>query len=257
MSQSGAPYPRQLTLREREWINWILPANRSGYRHYREMIEHMSVLGEGRRGNGEIILGTEGNAVDFSAPLAPVFAYGAIETNFEMISITVREQLNDQISVEIVSHRAQDVPEDFEESRRWSYSTWSPGQRCPQCGKSLREVSMHPATAQQIHFTLAICQLDKRIWVYDSTTQVNRLIPMTNFYNELMLHKNIRDPKIALNAKRLFEELSSYTDPDLTYAFLTYNKLRSKIHVAGTIEPDQQSRHSFGQTLRTMFKRPS
>lgn len=221
------------------------------------MIDGMSVIGEGRRGRGEIIIGREGSSVDFSAPLAPVLAYGAIDTDFGMLSITLREILDDQISIEIVSHRAQEVPQDFEESRRWTYSTWVPGQPCPQCLNLVREVSMHQSADHTMQFVLALCAHDKRLWVYDSTTQINHLIPVTNYYNELMLHKKIRDPKIALDAKRLFTELDSYSDTDLTHAFLTYNALRAKVHIAGIIEPVQKGRQSLRKILRNILKSTS
>src|SRR5438094_6522753 len=139
-------YPRELTPREFEWIGWILPAERPGYSLYRESIRHMRVLGEGRRGNGEIILGAEGTEIDLDSPLPPVFAYGAIETDSGLISVTLREMVSDQISAEIVSHFSEEIPENFGEIRRWTYSAWEPGQPCPQCGSRVREVPMHPAT---------------------------------------------------------------------------------------------------------------
>ena len=70
-----------------------------------------------------------------------------------------------------------------------------------------------------------------------------------------MLHKNIRDPKIALDSKRLFSELSSYTDDDLTYAFLTYNRLRTKVHMEGTVEPDHKPEAGFITKLKQLFLR--
>lgn len=252
-TQYSPDFSKQLSLRDREWIEWILPGNRAGYKQYRDVLMGMVVLGEGRRGKGEMILGCEGNGVDLTVPLAPVFAYGAIETNFGTISITLREIQDDQISVEIVSHRSDEVPAEFEEARRWTYSTWMPGTACPQCTIALREVPMHTVAGKQEHFTLAVCQKDKRLWVYDEATQVNHLIPMTNFYNELMLHKNIRDPKIALDAKRLFSELPSFSDSDLTYAFLTYNKLKTKVHVAGSVETDRKENPGVFKKLKEVF----
>ncbi|MBI1807646.1 MAG: hypothetical protein HYR76_11405 [Ignavibacteria bacterium] len=250
-------YPRPLSTREREWIEWVLPANRAGYRGYREMIQSMKVLGEGRRGNGEIILGGEGVQPDLSAPLPAVFAYGAIETTFGTISITVREVADDQISVEIVGHRMEEIPPDVEESRRWTYSMWSPRESCPQCKRQVREVAMHTVIGRGGSLTLAICIHDKRLWVFDSVSEVNHLIPVTNFYNELMLHKNIRDPEIALQSKRFFEELSQYSDADLTYAFLTYNKIKTKVHLQGIVEPDRWEEPSFLKRLANVFRKES
>ena len=114
---------------------------------------------------------------------------------------------------------------------------------------------MHTLTAAQEQFDLALCGTDRRLWVYEASTQVNRLIPVTNFYNELMLHKNIRDPKVALDSKRLFAHLSSYTDNDLTYAFLTYNKLKTKVHLTGMIQADRAEQPGFFGKLKHAFVR--
>ncbi|MBI4548820.1 MAG: hypothetical protein HY707_12630 [Ignavibacteriae bacterium] len=254
-NQTNSQYPRPLTAREREWIDWILPQERAGYREYCDVVRSMSVIGEGRRGKGEIILGQIGAQPDFEEPLAPVFAYGAIETNFGPISITLREIVNDQISVEIVSHHADEVPADFEEFRRWTYSTWKPGDVCPQCQKPLREVPMHAVGGGGEYVVLAICTNDQRVWVYENATQVNRLIPVTNFYNELMLHKNVREPKIAFDSKRLFTDLSNYSDSDLTYAFVTYNKLKAKVHVEGLIVADKKEKRRLVEKLKGVFSR--
>lgn len=249
--------PPSLTLspRDRSWIEWILPAEKSGYNVYRNLVGSMSVIGEGRRGKGELILGYEGAEADITTPLPPVFAYGAIETSFGTISITLREVNDNQISVEIVSQRSDEIPPEFEEARRWTYSTWSPGATCPQCGSGLREVVMHAAGADQTQYVLAICEKDRRLWVFDGSTGVNRLIPVTNFYNELMLHKNIRDAKIALDSRRLFTELSAFSDEELTYAFVTYNKLKEKIHIAGDVEAEQRDAKGIVTKFRQLFSK--
>ena len=88
------------------------------------------------------------------ALLAPVFAYGAIETNFGIISISVRELRDDQISVEIVNQRSDTVPPEFEEARRWTYSTWSPEMACPKCDGPLREVAIRIESARLGTWTL-------------------------------------------------------------------------------------------------------
>lgn len=248
-------YPHPLSERERSWIDWILPADRPGYKRYHDTIQSMTVIGEGRRGVGEMILGYSLQELNFSAPLPPVFAYGVIETNSGRISLTMREIMDDQISMEIVSDSADDVPDEFEEFRRWTYSTWSPGKLCPQCNTAVREVSMHTVSAKKEHVVLALCKLDKRVWVYHDSDKVNRLIPVTNYYNELMLHKNIRDPKIALDAQRLFIDLDTFSDNDFTYAFLTYNKLRTKIRFEGAVTLNQGEHTTFVQRLRRMFSR--
>ena len=228
-----------MTDRERGFLSGILPADRKGYTRYREQIRDMVVIGEGRRGNGEIILGIGDDTPSFDDPLAPVFAYGAIETNFGTISITGREVFQNQCSIEIVNSKSDFLPPEFEESRRWTYSTWLPDTGCPQCLQRVREVRIQTSGMQR--FTLAICPGDKRLWVYEEEQQVVRLIPITNFYNELMLAKNIRDPKIALQSALFFTELQQYSDKDLLQAFFTYNKLKTKVHIQGEVlTPNEQ-----------------
>ena len=250
---SNGEYPRPLSVREREWIEWILPRYRPGYKKYREMIEGLVVIGEGRRGKGEIILGPSGDKPDFDEPLASVAAYGSIETNVGVVSVTLREYSGNQISVEIVSHRMDEVQNEIEEASRWTYSTWKPGISCPQCNGLVREVPMHSETSAR--FVMAFCPVNKRAWVFEESTGMNRLIPVTNYYNELMLHKNMRDPNIALNSSLLFSHLTEYTDADLTYAFFTYNKLRTKVHSGGVIKADKIEKRTLSDRLKRMFLR--
>ena len=89
---------------------------------------------------------------------------------------------------------------------------------------------------------LAICLRDRRLWVYDDAKGVNHPMPITNFYNELMLHKNIRTPEVALHPQRLFDDLDSYSDLDLTRAFQTYNQIRTKVPFEGVIVVREQRR---------------
>jgi hypothetical protein len=246
-------YPRPILAHEREWIGWILPSERPGYRRYLDLIGTMVVLGEGRRGEGELILGYPGAQPDFSSPLAPLFAYGAIETAGGTISISLREIMDDQISIEIVSHKTGEIPAQLEEHSRWTYSTWDPSDACPQCGRVLREVPMHSTGPDGGRFVLAVCSTDRRLWVFDPSTGVNRLIPVTNFYNELMLHKNIREPGIALDSRRLFTDVDRFSDSDLAYAFLTYNKIRTKVPIAGTVEADRKEKRHLAHGLLKLF----
>jgi hypothetical protein len=245
--------PPELSAREREWIEWILPSQRPGYNTYREMLRSMKVIGTGRRGQGEMILGREGSEADIDTPLPPVLAYGAIETNFGTISVTIREPLDDQVSVEIVNQRSDEIPRDFEEAKRWTYSTWLPGMACPQCGMQVREVAIRTVNDPRPHHVLAVCAGNRRLWLYEEPGQVNHLIPVTNYYNELMLHKHIRDPRIALDSKKLFSDLASFSDDDLTRAFITYNALKAKVHFAGPVATGTGEQPGFVTKLKKLF----
>ena len=65
--------------------------------------------------------------------------------------------------------------------------------------------------------------------MYDERSGVNHPIPVTSFYNELMLLQNVKDPKIALDFGRLFTALGTFRDVDLVRTFVAYNRLRTKI----------------------------
>ncbi len=216
-------YPRPLRAKEIDLLESVLPQERPGYREYIDLLKQMVVLGEGRRGAGNIVLGFEGDTPDIVSPLAAVVAYGVVETTQDEYSITVREYVGKQIDVEIVSRCQEEIPDHFEEKRRWTYSLWEPGHPSPASGSPVREIHIDDQK------TLAIAPGEKRLWIYDGTSGMVYLIPITNFYNELMLHKSIRDPKIALQSSRFFGELDNYSDVDLRSAFYAYNKLKPKV----------------------------
>lgn len=238
-------FPRELTTFERELLLWILPEERSGYREYRTCVQEWSVAAQGRRGEGNYILAPGGERVDVESPLPQVLAYGIVETATGQLSISVRERLENQVEFEIQSLRGSVDVAKLQEVRRWSLSSWLPLQPCPRCGKAVREVQMGSVHGRKI--VLAVCAQDQRLWVYDEQTGINHPVPVSNFYNELMLHKNIRDPKTALDAKQLFRQLSLYSDADLAYAFRTYNRLRAKVASMGEIVIEQPRKSLFGR----------
>ncbi len=223
-------YPRMLRPKERELLECVLPPDRPGYDRYRALIGGMQVIGEGRRGRGNFVLGRTADTPDISSPLGPVVAYGVVETTRDPFTVTVREYAGDQIDVEIVSAHGEEIPDHFEEKRRWTYSSWNPGDPSPATGAPVREVAV------DVSCTLAIAATEKRIWIHDRATGIVHLLPITNFYNALMLHRRIRDPKVALRSALLFENLRSYTDADLRAAFVAYNAFRHRVSVATPTE---------------------
>lgn len=92
---------------------------------------------------------------------------------------------------------------------------------------------METAAAQKL--VLVLCSRDRRIWIYDSRSGVNALIPVSGFYNELMLQTGVHDPKIALDPKHLFELQDAQSDSELIRAFSSYNKLRNKVVFEGNV----------------------
>jgi hypothetical protein len=241
----GDAYPRELRPKEVDLLLGVLPADRPGYQHYRELIKSMVVLAEGRRGPGHYLLGRRGDAPDQAISLAPVIAFGVVEATRTSFTITVREYTGAQIDVEIVSASDEEVPDHFEEKRRWTYSTWHPGLPSPATGAKVREVPIDPA------LTLVIAPQEKRLWVYDLTSGMNLLLPVTNFHNELMLHKGIRDPKVALDIAQFFAGESGYSDAELRAAFVKYNALRPRVRIQ--MPPPEPSPKGFFRTLKRLF----
>ncbi len=240
-------YPRKLRTKELDALETVLPADRAGYQEYRNLLSKMTVLGEGRRGPGNLVLGFEGDRPDTSSPLASVIAYGMVETTQEIFTITLREYVGDQIDVEIVSVHGGEIPDHYEEKRRWTYSTWEPGQPLPSNFERVREVNIDK------QLTLGIAVNEKRILLHDAGSGIVYLIPITNFYNELMLHKSIRDPKIALKSSLFFHDLDRYSDEDVRVAFIAYNTLKRRVSVVET--PPATKEKSVAAFLRTWFGR--
>ncbi len=225
-------FPRQLHPKEREFLEFVLPMERRGYKVYRDLLDAMVVLGPGRRGNGNLVLGYRGDIPDTQSPLASVVAFGAVESQHNTFTITVREFIGKQIDIEIASSIDDEVFHQSDEKRRWTYSQWSPGKLSPATGAAVREISIGDTA------TLVVAPTEKRIWVHEGTSGMVYLIPITNFYNELMLHKNIRDPKIALQSNKFFENAGVYSDEDLRFAFIAYNKLRPKVTIQNLTTPN-------------------
>ncbi len=218
-------YPRKLRQKELDLLEGVLPADRPGYRQYREIINSMVVIGQGRRGPGTYLLGAPGDTPDYSVPVSPVIAFGMVETTHASYAVTVHEFAGAQLDVDIVSGSDEEVPHHFEEKKRWTYSTWLPGLPSPATGGMVRAVPVDAV------LTLAIAPQERRIWIYDRVSGMNLLLPVTNFHNELMLCKGIRDPKVALDIGQFFIGQAAYTNGDLREAFIRYNAIRPRVKV--------------------------
>jgi len=247
-----ALFPRQLTPFERSTLLWLLPESRPGYKNYRRYVSEWVVVGEGRRGTGNYILAEKEIVPDVESPLPQVFAYGVVDTDETSITATLRELFEDQLEYEIVSVKGEVIPEHFSVRRRWNFSEWSPAEGCPACGARLREVTLRREAGGNA--TLAVCSNDKKIWIHDAGDGVNHLVPVTNFHNALMLHKNIRDPKVALASENFFRDLGTHSDTDLAAAFVQYNKLRKKIDL-GRIAVPTSAKFSVAGKILSFFKK--
>lgn len=241
-------YPRRLRQKELDILLFVLPEDRPGYNAYREFIVAMVVLAAGRRGAGNFILGFDGDKADLVSPLTPVVAYGVVETTMSDFSVTVREVVGDQIDVEIVGTHGEEIPDHYEEKRRWTYSTWKPGEPSPDTGTAVREVNI------QNGMVLVFSTNEKRIWLHDGLTGMNHLIPVTHYRDELKRLKGIRDPKVALKYDTFFDEQHLWLDDDMRMAFVAYNKLHPRVTLVLIGQPEPTMTGVMG-ILRRIFGR--
>ena len=68
-----------------------------------------------------------------------------------------------------------------------------------------------------------------------------------------MLHRNIRDPKIALDTNYLFSHLQEFSDDDLAHAFVVYNKIRKKVESAISVPASPARNKPLVEFMKRIF----
>jgi hypothetical protein len=243
-------YPRQLTGTERSMIEPLLPEDRPGYRRYLQYLDELFVIGEGRWGSGDLILGESNDTPEIAGPMEKVFASGFIYTDSGKASVTIHEYDGSQMEINIAVMSGETLPDDLRILKTETYSVWTPGTSCPFCLGSVREVAITDVPDAVIVF----CIRDRLIWLYEQASGVNYPIPVTNYYNELMLYKHIKDPAIALKSQNLFTMLDEHSDEDLKEAYLRYNKTWRRIDIDGKVGNSGRPKEGVAQKLSTFFK---
>ena len=247
-------FPRALSDLERALLLWVLPEDRLGYAEYRRLIGEWVVVANGRRGEGNFILGAAGLEPDIESPLPHLFAFGLLNVGNDALTISVRERLTDQLEFEISGPTDLDMSNGLKSYPGWTLSEWLPSQPCPVCRGSLREVDMKTGSGRLL--VLAICAQDRRLWVYDSRSAVNLPIPVTSFYNELMLQTTAQNRREVPDSKRLFTGLEAYSDAALAGAFESYNRLRAKIVLGEPlVVPTEVGFNWFKRATRRLLKK--
>lgn len=221
-------YPRKLTLIEKELLYVTLPENKPGYKLYRDKINQRFVIGEGRFGEGNYLLGQSGDLPDLSLPSASVFALGTFYLkNNSTIDLIIHEEDEDQIEIEF-GENINDNPLLQSDSdtltseiiqKIKTYSDWVPGMKSPYDESDIRLIGIKPQ-----EFILAISVGEKKIWLYEFNSGINHLIPVSNYYNSLMLYRNERNAEKVLNPNLFFNNLGEFNDNELASAFILYNQ---------------------------------
>lgn len=215
--ESLIQYPRYLTEEEKYLIFSLLPQNKPGYLEYRNKIESLLVTGTRDNNSSNIFLGLKGTLPDTVSPSTPVFALGTFNFALDLIDIVIHEEIDNEIEIEIEGNVS--IVSEQELISLVNYSEWSPGSRSPEKNEIVKEIFIKPTP-----YLLAISPEERKIWVHNIRTGVNTILPVSNFYNSLMLLKNERKPGIVLNPNLFFNNLESYNNEELVNAFILYNK---------------------------------
>lgn len=227
---NGRIFPRNLTSIENELLLSILPEKKTGYKKYRDKINTLVVTGAGRFGGGNFVLGRKGTGPDLSLPSTPVFAVG---TNIYMegtIDITLHEDINDEIEFDISARNRELLPQKLTGIKKWNYSEWNPGSKAPGDNSVVREIII-----VKNEYLLVVAPKHKKIWLHEYKSGVNFLIPLTNFYNELMRVCNVVDSSVALKPALFFKNLDNFRDEELMLAFLSYNRYLKKMNIEDSV----------------------
>ncbi len=245
-------FPRKLSNREIDWILWMLPEDKPGYRKYREMIKEMMVIGYGKFEPDNLILGRPGDEPDEETFFMPVISLGQIEGEKAKIQISIHKVNKNQIQIDIVNLLSDIIPESFDEKRRWSYAYWTPGDISPATNQPVREVKIFSKTEHNL--ILVISPSDKKIWLHELDSGINYIIPVTNFFNELLRQRReLIDRVGGLNTNFIFENIDKFSDADINNAFINYSKLFSKVDV-GAYEEIKEKKGLFS-FLKKKFRK--
>jgi hypothetical protein len=236
MNQNGIrKYPRKLGEFEKELLFYLLPEDRKGYAEYRAKIQSMIVIGEGRFGDGNLVLGFEGDIPDLSAEggyaSLPVFACGQVTYDNCKLQLSIHEFFDNKIETSIDNLSGETIPKVHSELGRWSYSYWKPGGKSPFPNDKLREINV---TESKGEIVLAISIFNHSAWLYESVSGVNHIIPVTNFINELLRGNRSINRSKGIDMNYIFSNLGMFSDSDFRRALVQYNKQWRKVDLHDT-----------------------
>jgi hypothetical protein len=228
MTGSPNKYPRKLKSQEKNRLFYLLPEDIPAYADYRTKIDLMFVLGEGRFGEGNLVLGYEGDKPDLSYSSLPVFACGQLIYKECSLQISIHEFFDNKIEVSISNISGDKIPDELTETGKWSYSYWKPGSASPFEGDRLREIDIVKTKGTIV---LVLSPKNFSVWLYEAKTGLNHIIPVTNFINELLRGNTSIDKTKGINIAYVFENLNKFSDNEFIKAFVQYNKQWRKIEL--------------------------
>ncbi len=232
---------------EKRWLFAILPENKPGYRSIRNKIENSFV-------SKRIVLSEEQSQVSYKLILVPEnntgknnpdtyattpISVGIIKYENAEVYITVSSLEDDIFEIEISKD------EKFSQYGKLlsieTYANWEPGTKAPFNNSKVREIDI-----VKNKYVLAVAPSLKRIWLYEYETGINYLIPLSNFFNELVRSKNIQSQEIVVNPNYLFTNLNKFKDEDFIRGLYFYNKYIRRLDIKIELSERPKSRSIFG-----------
>lgn len=226
----GQNFPRKLSDVEEYWLYKILPEDKIGYKLYRNKIKNLYVIGYGKFPPADLILGRKDDQPDLTIPPQPVVATGTFKYTIGQVNVSIFEEFEDQIEIDIQSKGFyyKDIPSEQLINRElefFTYSNWLPGQKHPLDNSELRLIEI------DMNALLVISQIHKRIWIHNRNLQTNKFIPVTNFYQEALKILRIHEAKIMTDINYFFLNLNKFSDAVIREAFVNYNRNWKKIEL--------------------------
>ena len=215
-------YPRSLSPIEKELLLWLLPVGTSAYRPFSDFVATSQVIGEGRWGEGNILLDKKLSAIDLTLGMPPVIAYGECDANGIILSISVHDfNIDDQLEVQFSG--IYPIPEFALIGNKWCYSYWKPSNVCPATGKPVKKIVIRDKSST-ILYVLCVSPEKKVLWLHHANSGFNQLLPLTTFYDELLRTKHIRDANLISHPATFFERINDFSDSEYIQALLEYDK---------------------------------
>lgn len=214
----------ELSQNELKLLFAILPADKPGYKKYRDMISGLKVMGKGRFNDGNFYLGSGETKPDLSIASTPVFAVGIVKTNLGNIDVLIHEYEDDLIEVQLSKRFGDDDELIIDDVL--SFSDWNPGGNSPGSNEVVKEFEII-----KDRFILIIDKSNKKIWLHNFETGVNHIIPVSNYFNELMRLKRIKDENLFRSPSLFFNKLDDFSEEDFKLAFYQYNKFMRRFNI--------------------------
>jgi len=241
-------YPRALSSTEKDLLFWLLPEIIPAYKPYRDFLHNSQIIGEGRWGEGNLILNKKPSSIDLTLGMPPVIAYGECQVNDKQLSISVHEfNIDDQLEVQFSG--VFPIPESPEIKNKWCYSYWKPGEVCPATSTKVKEVTIK-TFSKETKYVLAISPAKKVLWLHHIHSGFNQLMPVTAFYDELLRTKHIRDANLISHPSTFFDRINDFSDAEYIQALLEYDKKASrKFDASGIVIQTEKPKKSIFHKL--------